>query len=303
MSAHAPVPRNAERIAIPVGEVELAAWLFRPEVADDQPVSPVVVMAHGFAGTVDESLTRYAQRFAAAGFAVLAFDYRSFGASGGWPRQVLDIEGQLQDWRAAIDWVRGNDAFDVSAISLWGSSFAGGHVQQLAANDDSIRAVIAQVPFADGQANTGPIGQALKLIFAALRDHWRARRGKYPYYIACMGYPGQVAVMTSADAMDQGLSFGSPVSLWENRVAARVILQILKYRPGLQAGKIRCPILYQLGDKDVVTPVQPVLAAAERAPQATVLNYPIEHFEIYQGAPFEIAVADQIRFLQAAVGR
>jgi uncharacterized protein len=39
-------------------------------------------MAHGFSGTMDR-LFRYAGRFATAGMAVLVFDYRNFGASGG----------------------------------------------------------------------------------------------------------------------------------------------------------------------------------------------------------------------------
>ena len=39
-------------------------------------------------------LARYAQRFAAAGFAVLVFDYRHFGASDGWARQLIRVGRQ-----------------------------------------------------------------------------------------------------------------------------------------------------------------------------------------------------------------
>jgi hypothetical protein len=42
------------------------------------------------------------QRFAAARLAVLLFDYRHFGESGGQPRQLIDIRQQLEDYRAAI---------------------------------------------------------------------------------------------------------------------------------------------------------------------------------------------------------
>jgi fermentation-respiration switch protein FrsA (DUF1100 family) len=45
-------------------------------------------MAHGAAGTRDLGLHAYAQRFAAAGLAVLLFDYQHFGESGGQPRQL-----------------------------------------------------------------------------------------------------------------------------------------------------------------------------------------------------------------------
>jgi hypothetical protein len=37
--------------------------------------------------------------------------------------------------------------------------------------------------------------------------------------------------------------------------------------------------------------------AAERAPDAEVRTYPIGHFDIYLGAPFEQAISDQLSFL------
>jgi hypothetical protein len=43
----------------------------------------------------------FAQRFAAAGYYALVFDYRHFGDSDGEPRRLLDIKRQLQDWRRA----------------------------------------------------------------------------------------------------------------------------------------------------------------------------------------------------------
>src|ERR1700674_4620346 len=67
---------------------------------------PCVVLAHGFAGTVDSGLLPYAERFAAAGLDALAFDYRHFGASEGDPRQLLSIPRQLEDYAAAIAFAR-----------------------------------------------------------------------------------------------------------------------------------------------------------------------------------------------------
>ena len=44
-------------------------------------------MAHGFAAQKEGRLDAFAERFAAAGFAVLVFDYRHFGLSSGEPRR------------------------------------------------------------------------------------------------------------------------------------------------------------------------------------------------------------------------
>jgi fermentation-respiration switch protein FrsA (DUF1100 family) len=67
---------------------------------------PCVVMGHGFTGTRDLGLASYASKFASAGIVAFTFDYRHFGTSGGEPRQLLSVREQLDDWRAAIAFVR-----------------------------------------------------------------------------------------------------------------------------------------------------------------------------------------------------
>jgi uncharacterized protein len=93
------------RVSLDSGGVELVGYLYHAAGNADGDV-PCVVMGHGFSGTQDR-LFDNAEQFAGAGFAVLTFDYRNFGESGGEPRQLVSIEGQLEDWRAAIRFVRG----------------------------------------------------------------------------------------------------------------------------------------------------------------------------------------------------
>ena len=62
------------------GGIELGAWLFLPEGA---AARPAITMAHGFAGTKEHGIERFAGAFAEAGFVVLVHDHRSFGTSGG----------------------------------------------------------------------------------------------------------------------------------------------------------------------------------------------------------------------------
>lgn len=75
-----------------------AAW-FYPAPREH---APLVIMAHGLGATRELRLAAYAERFQAAGFAALVFDYRHYGASEGEPRELLSIGKQLDDWRAAI---------------------------------------------------------------------------------------------------------------------------------------------------------------------------------------------------------
>ena len=148
-------------------------------------------MAHGFSGVREQRLDAYAERFAAAGMAVLLFDYRHFGASSGEPRQLVDIRRQLADWKAAIGFARGLEGVDPRRVALWGTSFSGGHVVQVAAGDDRVAAVVSQAPFTDGLSTirSGGVAAALRLTAAAIRDGAGALAGRRPLYIPRSGRP------------------------------------------------------------------------------------------------------------------
>src|SRR6266542_227699 len=63
----------------------LRGLLYLPRAAARRP--PIVVMAHGFSATTDGMVAdRYAVAFCDAGLAVLLYDHRGFGGSGGEPR-------------------------------------------------------------------------------------------------------------------------------------------------------------------------------------------------------------------------
>lgn len=179
--------KNSERsqpsdIYFNSGDLKCSAYLYRP--AQKSP-SPIIIMAHGLGGTRKMRLTAFAERFVAAGYACLVFDYRHFGDSEGQPRQLLDINRQLEDWKAAIAYARQLLGIDHSKIILWGSSFSGGHVLATAAQDANIRAVISQCPFTDGLSSSlvmDPV-TSLKLTTLALRDRIGAVLGNEPVMV------------------------------------------------------------------------------------------------------------------------
>lgn len=272
------------------------AWLYRPE--SDGP-GPCVVMAHGFSAVRDQRLDVYAEHFEQAGIAVLLFDYRHFGTSAGEPRQLLSIRRQLQDWQAAIAAVRTQSGIDPTRIALFGSSFSGGHVQALAARDSAVAAVIAQAPFCDGLRNLSSLGlgHVLRLTMAGLRDVLMMILGRQPYYIEAVGAHGDLAVMVTPDAAPGFANMTPPGSSWRNMVAARIALMVGAYRPGAAASKIRCPILYSIGELDIVTPARFAHDASRLAPQAEVKTYPCGHFDVYISPLWEKIIADQTEFL------
>jgi fermentation-respiration switch protein FrsA (DUF1100 family) len=260
---------------------------------------PLVVMAHGFSGTREQRLDAYAERFCGAGLGAVVFDYRYFGASGGEPRQLLDIRSQHADYRAAISYARQLGWVDPDRVALFGSSFSGGHVIAVAAADARIAAVVSQCPFTDALASLPKMGAAniLKASLAGARDALAALTGRPPHYIPAVGPPGSFAVMSAADAEPGFAAITPEPTSWENRVAARIALRVPFYRPGRAARKLSCPILFCICDTDSLAPAAVTARYAASAPRGEVRHYPVGHFEIYLGDAFERAVSDQTEFL------
>jgi hypothetical protein len=134
---------------------------------------PTVVMSHGWGG-VAASLRTVALDFARAGYLVLAFDYRGWGASDGRLvattkplaskrdgkpftaevqeiREYVDPLEQTADIFNAIHWVAGDPQCDPERIGLWGSSYSGGHVVHVAAREPRVRCTVSQVPGMDSR--------------------------------------------------------------------------------------------------------------------------------------------------------
>lgn len=186
------------------GADECAAWLYIP--AATAAPQPLVIMGHGLGAVREMRLDAFAERFAAQGWSVLVFDYRHLGASGGRPRQLLDIDRQLEDWHAALAYARTLPGIDMNRIAVWGSSFGGGHALQIGAEDARVAAVVAQCPFTDGPASTlarlrgGPLS-ALVLATAGVVDVVASWFGAKPVLMPMAGTPWMPAFLVSRDTV------------------------------------------------------------------------------------------------------
>jgi dienelactone hydrolase len=278
------------------GRDRVSAWLYRPAGNGD---APLLVMAHGLGAVRTMRLDAYAERFCAAGYACLVFDYRNFGDSEGAPRQLLDIRMQLQDWTVAVAYARTLAGIDHNRIGLWGTSFAGGHVIATAARLPGIAAVVSQCPFTDSLASLGAMSPLIRARITALavRDLIGARLGASPVMVPTAGRPGEVALMHAADAYSGYMGLVPDGTTLRNEVAARIGVKFVTYRPGRLAAKIPCPILFCVCESDSVAPSGPTLRYAAMAPRGQVKLYPEGHFEIYVGDAFERVIADQLEFL------
>ncbi|MCJ2124246.1 alpha/beta hydrolase [Methylobacterium sp. J-077] len=266
-------------------ERTLRGWLYRPDVRAD--ASAAVVMAHGFSAVKEQYLDRYAEVFQAAGLGVLVYDHAHFGASEGLPRQEVDPVSQKRGYRDAISFAETIPWIDHTRIGIWGTSYSGGHVIEVAAIDRRVRCVVAQVPSISGSLSARRRTRS-DLVPAQLRrfeaDRAARFRGEEPALLpAVSDDPLQSCAMPGPDghAFFTGTRAFAPS--WRNEVTLRSAELSRENEAGVHIARISpTPLLMIVAEDDVLTAADLCLEAYQRAlPPKDLVMVPGGHFDPY----------------------
>lgn len=260
-------------------------------------------MAPGFGSTRRDGLEPFVDRFVAEGFAVMLFDYRYFGESDGEPRQLADFRKQRADWKAALDHLRRLTEIDAQRIGLWGNSYSGGHVIELAASDPGIKAVVGAAPFSDGRTTmfTRGFKFANRVAIAGIRDLIKSSLGRDPYYMPIFGHPGELASITNDNAVEGYGAIIGQDSKFENRTAARGTFLTPYFRPTTSAKRVQAPLLVQVADDDQTASPRAAEKMALKAPRGQVSHYPGGHFAVFNEPVLTQIIEEQVAFFKRHV--
>lgn len=270
---------RTEKVELWSEGVRLRGWLHRPDGAAGR--APFVVQGPGWLGLADAKLYRpYHEAFAAAGFAVLIFDYRGFGESDG-DRGTLSPAWQTEDWRNAIAYMRSRTDVDAARAAIFGSGgTGGGNAVAVAALEPDVRATISQVPVADGRDWLHRMRAEHEWVafLASVEADRRARaRGEggttvHPREGIMVETPERRATAVKAD-VDARIPSAVPLSAAQG---------ILEYRPLDAAERVRGLMVVAVED-DAVTPTDHAVRLYERArpPKKLVLQRNTTHYAAY----------------------
>ena len=266
--------------------------------ATDDVKLPAIAMAHGMGTTKEVGLPQFAERFADAGFAVLIFDFRNLGESEGTPRGQIFAEDQQEDYRNAITWMQLQPEIDPERIGVWGFSFSGGHVLQIAAFDRRIKCVVSQVPAVSGflaaqRSNTPSDLYGVAMMLSQDRIQ-RYQTGEVNY-LPFVAPPGQPSFFPSSEEVREFFETAQVASegRFENRITFESLERLSYFEPAVRIDAISpTPLRMILAKKDFLIPPDIALAAYARAHEPKSLVF-LEggHLGKSEGEDFETASA------------
>jgi dienelactone hydrolase len=281
-----------EKVEYTADGVTSRGFLLAP--AETTAALPAVALAHGYAGVAEGDLRDFAAVIAHRGFRCLAFDYRNFGYSGGTPRQEVDPNGQVDDFRNAVSYLRSRSDVDPDRVGIWGTSFGGGHVLVAAATDRRVKCVVSQVPtissFKAAQRRTR--SDLVPDLLRALEADRDARfRGEDPQTIKMVDDDPTTPVAYPQTVSRNYLKGQEPhTPSWRNEITLRSTELTRAYEPGVYVPRIGpIPLLMIIARDDAVTPVdlqQDAFLQAHYPKELLII--PGDHYVVYDEA-FETA--------------
>ncbi|MGB4776255.1 MAG: alpha/beta fold hydrolase [Daejeonella sp.] len=255
-----------KRITVNIPAIDgsiIEGWLYIPEVEN----CPIVVLAPGLTSTKECFLEIYAWSFVSKGIAALTIDFRTFGGSEGTPRHWVSPKRQVEDYLSTISFITNHlcktNSINPNKIAIWGSSFSGGVAVKLAAVfPDKVKAVIAQVPYLKNSKETEPKGLTmLRFICLTLIDTIRSfvsEKTKIklsPVYVTAFAKTNEFAFSKTDENPSRDhkkfKNIQSPFwkevmrplrGGWENKMLARVFIEMGEYEPMKFVDKITQPI-------------------------------------------------------------
>jgi pimeloyl-ACP methyl ester carboxylesterase len=208
---------------------------------------------------------KYAEVFHKAGLAVLLYDHRGFGDSGGEPQQQLNLWIQARGYRDAISYARSLEGVDVSRVAIWGDSFSGGVALAVAGMDDRAAALVIQVPAIGRELPPadpdGSLYQAVKetILWGTVEPSEGEVQGPMP--VVSDDQVRRPSALQPLTAYRWFIEYGGRFATgWVNDLTRAQPKVPVAWHSGLCARHVSCPSLFLVSPQDEMPGASPAVA-------------------------------------------
>jgi fermentation-respiration switch protein FrsA (DUF1100 family) len=263
---------------------KIAAILFSPNKVKERAAG--IVLCQGYTGTKELFLPSLAKAFCEAGYPSLVFDYRGWGESEG-DRGYLFPSEQVEDIQNAMTFLGTHKMVDPERLGLYGTSFGGANVIAVAAIDQRVKCVVANLPIGNGKRWLRSLRRLWEWReFIQLVDEDRQNRvlnGKSRKMKAFDVVPLDPSIQ---DAMAAAIKDGF---LQEDEITLESAEAIMTFSPEDMVAKISPrPILFIHAGADNLVSSEESQILYERAgePKKLVIVPGVTHVDFYLGEAF-----------------
>jgi pimeloyl-ACP methyl ester carboxylesterase len=239
--------------------------------------------------------------------AVLLYDHRGFGDSGGEPRRQINPWMEARGYRDAVSYGRSREGVDQSRVALWGDSLSGGVALAVAGIDERVAALVVQVPALGREMPPadpdGSLYRAFKetILSGVVEPLEGEVQGPFPVVSDDqVRRPSALQPLTAYRwFIEYGGRFGSG---WMNDITRARPKTPVGWHPGLCAGHVCCPTLFLVSAQDEMPGALPAVARGAYDKVAGIKEW-IEidggHFGLlyFPSEEFERVYSAQARFL------
>ncbi len=260
------VPTRDEEVRFASGAITLGGTLVLP---DAPPPHPALVLVHGSNALTRDVFGPWTRFFAGQGFAVLAYDKRGTGSSGGDWRQA-DFHALAADVLAGVRFLAARSDIRSDRIGLWGASQAGWIMPIVAAEAPE------EIAFLVVHAGSGTTVREQGMLYI---EH-ELRAAGLPESSVALGMRYQRLddeVSRSGSGWQALERFYQDHSrdetwLWPPRPAddwfRPYYRMLMDFDPVPYWRRVRCPVLFLFGEVDLNVPPATAWPPLERALQA-----------------------------------
>jgi uncharacterized protein len=255
VSTRSPLQPGINRVTFQSEGETLVGNLYLPATYKPGDKLPTVIVTGAWMTIKEQMPATYAQKLANQGFAAFAFDFRSWGESGGKLRSFESPTVKIADIKNAVSFLQTVNAVDGDRIAGLGICASAGYMAVASAEDARIKSLITVAPWLHNpqivEAVYGGKAAVDTLIAKGQAAENRFAQTGQADYVLATSKTDKTAVMYGDIDYYQNPQRGA-IPQWKNQFAVASWAEWLTFNPLPAAAQIKVPTLFVHSEKAAI---------------------------------------------------